>query len=71
MLIWSQILPVGTCLSLLLGPFDTHFLFLFLCVFVFVFGRTCSMQKFPGQGSKPHQGSNPRHCRDDTRSLTC
>ena len=33
--------------------------------FFFFFGHTHSSQKFPGQGS------NPCHCSDSTRSLTC
>ena len=35
-----------------------------LCSFVFCFGCTCSMQKFPGRGL------NPNHSSDNARSLT-
>ena len=38
--------------------------------FFFFFGRFCSIQKFPGQGSNLHYSSDPSHSSDNTRSLT-
>lgn len=35
----------------------------------FFFGHTCSMCKFPSQGSNQHHSCNPSHC-NDARSLT-
>ena len=34
-------------------------------------GCTCSMWNFLGQGSNPCYSSNPSHCSDSARSLTC
>ena len=34
------------------------------------FGHAHGMWKFPGQGLNPCNSGNPRHCSDDTRSLT-
>ena len=34
------------------------------------FCQTCSMQKFPGQGSSHHHSSNPSHSCDNAGSLT-
>ena len=39
-------------------------------IYLLIFGCTCSMQKLPGQGSKPCQSSNPSHSSDNARSLT-
>ena len=46
-----------------------------LCVYLFyfsfyVFGCTCNMWKFPGQGSNPLHSSKPSHCSDNAKSLT-
>ena len=40
--------------------------FLFVC-----FGWACGMQKFLGQGSNQHHSSDPGHCSDNAKSLTC
>ena len=45
--------------------------FSFFLSFFFFFGHGHSMWKFPGQGSNPYHISDPSHCSDDTRSLTC
>ena len=37
----------------------------------FFFGPACNMWKFLGQGSNACHSSDPSHCRDNTRSLTC
>ena len=38
---------------------------------LFCFCHAPSMQKFRGQGSNPHQSSEPSQCSDKTGSLTC
>lgn len=38
--------------------------------FLLFFGCTCRMQKLPGQGLNPRHQSDPKHCRDNARSLT-
>ena len=40
-------------------------------IYLYIFGLTWGLWKFPGQGSNPHHRSNPRHRNDNTRSLTC
>ena len=42
-----------------------------LFFFFFFFGHICGMWKFPGQGSNPCHSSNPSHCSENARSLTC
>ena len=38
-------------------------------IYFFFFGCTCSMQKFPGQGSNLCHSSDSSHCSDNARSL--
>lgn len=38
---------------------------------VWLFGRTQSMWKFPGQGSNPSHSSNQNHFIDNAVFLTC
>ena len=46
--------------------------FSFFLFFFFFFSRhTCSMQKFPGQGSNPSHSCNQSHSSDNARSLNC
>ena len=40
------------------------------CFCLLFFGHTCSMWKFPGQGSNPSHSSNQSHSSDNARSLT-
>ena len=43
---------------------------LLIWLFYFIFGCTCSMQKFPGQGSNLHHSSDPNHSSYNARSIT-
>ena len=42
-----------------------------LFIYLFIFGCTCGMWKFPGQGSNPYHNSDLSHSSDNARSLTC
>ena len=51
-------------------PFSLSLSF-FLSSFLSSSCHTHGVKKFPGQGSNAHHGSNPRHCSDNARSITC
>ena len=48
---------------------ELHMELVFL--FCFLFGCTCGIQKFWGQGSNPRCSNNQSHSSDSARSLTC
>ena len=52
------------------APGDPRWSFLFFSFFLFFVHTQCTC-KFRGQRSNLHHGSNPSHCSDITRSLTC